>query len=305
MPGRQHGANPWPDQPLRACRSRGAAAVALALLLHTALGLWLAGWTPRLSAPPVERLTYVDTTPPDAPPPTADTLAPPPAPLAEPPPPPRAAEPQADAPAPPTSPIAPDKPRASRDAPAPPSAEDWAQASTYALKNGKRYRYNWGLQLRSLMGTAVEGQDNGVVRFRVTIAPDGTLAALDTLWTTSTATERLARQALQRMPPLPPTPTGKPLVFERTIAFDPWSDDTPPIYKDDCLPDPPQLRNPYAWDGRSPQGPAVQPVAEKIDEQAYAECLKQLPQDTIEAEAAHNERQLKRWASPDLAPSRP
>ena len=49
----------------------------------------------------------------------------------------------------------------------------------------------------------------------------------------------------------------------------------------------------------------MQPVAETIDEQAYAECLKQLPQDTIEAEAAHNERQLKRWASPDLAPSRP
>ncbi len=285
--------------------------MALALLLHTTLGLWLAGWTPRLSAPPLlppEQLTYVDTTAPNAPPPPADAPAPPPAPLAEPPPPPRTAEPPPDAPAQPTSPIAPaapDKPRASRDAPAPPSAEDWAQASTYALKNGKRYRYNWGLQLRSLMGTAVEGQDNGVVRFRVTIAPDGTLAALDTLWATSAATERLARQALQRMPPLPPPPKGEPLVFERTIAFDPWSDEMPPIYKDDCLPDPPQLRNPYVWDGRSPQGPAVQPVAEKIDPEAYAECLKQLPQDTIEAEAAHNERQLKRWASPDLAPSRP
>ena len=49
----------------------------------------------------------------------------------------------------------------------------------------------------------------------------------------------------------------------------------------------------------------MQPVAETIDPEAYAECLKQLPQDTIEAEAAHNERQLKRWASPDLSPSRP
>jgi len=242
----------------------------------------------------------------DVPPPEMEAAPPPATPQALAPPPTNKRAPEAPAePAPSAPDTSPVKPRASRDAPAPPSAEDWAMASTYTLKNGKRYRYNWGLQLRSLMGTAVEGENNGVVRFRVTIAPDGTLALLETLWATSAATERLARQAMERMPPLPPTPGGAPLVFERTIAFDPWSDEMPPIYKDDCLPDPPQLRNPYVWDGQSPQGPAVQPVADKLDPEAYAECLKQLPQDTVEAEAAHNERQIKRWASPDMAPTRP
>ena len=178
-------------------------------------------------------------------------------------------------------------------------------ASTYKLKNGKRYRYNWGLQLRSLMGTAVEGKNNGVVRFKVTVAPDGSLAQLETLWATSPNTERLMREALERMPPLPPTPNGQPLVFERTIAFDPWTDEMPPLYKDDCLPDPPQLGNPYVWDGKSPQGPALQPVAEKVDPEAYAECLKQLPQDTIEAEAASDQRQLEQWASPKLGRNPP
>jgi hypothetical protein len=178
-------------------------------------------------------------------------------------------------------------------------------ASTYKLKNGKRYRYNWGLQLRSLMGTAVEGENNGVVRFKVTIAPDGHLAQLDTLWATSPATERLARAAIERMPPLPPTPTGEPLVFERTIAFDPWTDEMPPLYKDDCLPDPPQRGNPYVWDGRSPQTPVVQAAPEPLDPEAYAECLKQLPQDTIEAEAASNQRQLEQWASPKLGRDKP
>jgi hypothetical protein len=281
-------------------------ALLLSVALHALALAWLAGWTPRLPSPQPETVTYMVDVPPPKPPADTPVATPPPAaPQALAPPPISEPTPQApDAPAEP-APASPDKPRASRDAPAPPSAEDWAQASTYTLKNGKRYRYNWGLQLRSLMGTAVEGESNGVVRFRVTIAPDGSLALLETLWATSAATERLARQAIERMPPLPPTPGGAPLVFERTIAFDPWSDEMPPIYKDDCLPDPPQLRNPYVWDGRSPQGPAVQPVAEKIDEQAYAECLKQLPQDTVEAEAAHNERQIKRWASPDMAPTRP
>jgi hypothetical protein len=35
-----------------------------------------------------------------------------------------------------------------------------------------------------MMGTAIEGPDQGVVRFRVEIAPDGSLARLETLWTT-------------------------------------------------------------------------------------------------------------------------
>jgi hypothetical protein len=41
-------------------------------------------------------------------------------------------------------------------------------------------------------------------------------------------------------------------------------------------------------------------VAEKRDPEAYAECLKQLPKDSIEAEAASDERQHKQWASPTL-----
>ena len=45
---------------------------------------------------------------------------------------------------------------------------------------------------------------------------------------------------------------------------------------------------------------AEQAVAEKLDPVAYAECLQQLPQDSIEAEAASDERQQKQWASPTL-----
>jgi len=46
--------------------------------------------------------------------------------------------------------------------------------------------------------------------------------------------------------PLPLTPTCKPLVFESTISFTPFASDWPPIYDDDCLPDPPVFTNPYA-----------------------------------------------------------
>jgi hypothetical protein len=88
----------------------------------------------------------------------------------------------------------------SQAAPPSPTAEEWAFASRYALKNGKAYRYTWGQQVRSMMGTAVEGADQGWVRFRVEIAPDGRLAALQTLWTTSATAERLARRAIESMP---------------------------------------------------------------------------------------------------------
>ena len=44
-------------------------------------------------------------------------------------------------------------------------------ASTYTLKNSKRYRNAWAQQVRSMMGTAVEGPDQGVVRFAIEIAP--------------------------------------------------------------------------------------------------------------------------------------
>jgi hypothetical protein len=54
------------------------------------------------------------------------------------------------------------------------------------------------------------------------------------------------------------------------------------------------------WDGKSPQVRAPQPPVEKPDPQALAECLKQLPEDTIEAESAHDQRQLDQWGSGKL-----
>lgn len=113
----------------------------------------------------------------------------------------------------------PETPRqlASMDAPPAPTAEEWTFAARYTLKNSKAYRYTWGQQVRSMMGTAVEGPDQGMVRFRVKIAPDGSLAGLETMWATSAVAERLARQAIERMPRWPATPTGTPLIFEKTI----------------------------------------------------------------------------------------
>jgi hypothetical protein len=184
---------------------------------------------------------------------------------------------------------------ASMAAPPPPSAEEWAFAAKYTNKNSKGYRYSWGQQVRSMMGTAVEGSDQGVVRFRVEIAPNGALAKLETLWTTSAVAEQLARRAIETMPPLPATPTGKPLIFEKTISFTPYANDSPPSYRDDCIADPPAFRNPFAWDGKSPQMQAASPKAEKLDPQAMEECLRQLPKDSVEAETARDQRAMERW----------
>ena len=194
----------------------------------------------------------------------------------------------------------PDAPRATMAAPPPPTAEEWAFAAGYTNKNSKGYRYSWGQQVRSMMGTAVEGPDQGFVRFRIEIAPNGTLVQLQTLWTTSPVAEQLARQAIQNMPPLPPTPTGKPLVFEKTISFSPFASDGPPLYKDDCLPDPPVFRNPFAWDGKSPQVAQAPVQAAPPDPQALADCLRQLPKDSIEAESAHDRRLMEQWGSGQL-----
>jgi hypothetical protein len=112
--------------------------------------------------------------------------------------------------------------------------------------------------------------------------------------------EQLARQAIQNMPPLPPTPTGKPLVFEKTISFSPFASDGPPLYKDDCLPDPPVFRNPFAWDGQSPQLAPAPVQAAPLDPQALADCLRQLPKDSIEAESAHDRRLMEQWGSGQL-----
>lgn len=191
----------------------------------------------------------------------------------------------------------PDRQPAFMAAPPAPTAQEWALASAYKLKNSKRYRYTWGQQVRSMMGTAYEGVDQGLVRFRIEIAPDGRLTRLETLWSTSETAERLARQAVQTMPPLPPTPTGQPLIFEQTISFQPFDAGGPPIYKNDCLPDPPAFRNPFAWDGRSAPTRAAPTLQAASDQKALEECLKSLPEDSIEAESAHDRRQLEQWGS--------
>lgn len=193
----------------------------------------------------------------------------------------------------------PEKQLASMPAPPAPTAEEWAQASTYTLKNSKRYRYNWGQQIRSMMGTAVEGVQQGLVRFRIEIAPDGKLAKADVLWSTSDPVEKLALQAIHSMPPLPPTPTGQPLVFEKTIAFLPFETGWPPIYKYDCLPDPPSFHNAFAWNGSSPQrtSQAHQENASPARSDApQTECPDAGP-DSIEAEEKDMERQFKEWGS--------
>ncbi len=184
---------------------------------------------------------------------------------------------------------------ASMAAPPAPTAAEWAFAAKYTNKNSKGYRYNWGQQVRSMMGTAVEGVDQGMVRFRLEIAPDGTLAKLETLWSTSKVAEQLARKAIQNMPPLPPTPTGKPLIFDKTISFTPYATGGPPMYKNDCLPDPPDYSNPFAWDGNSPQVQSETKRMEQLDSQALADCLKQLPLDSVEAEEANAKGKMDRW----------
>ena len=190
---------------------------------------------------------------------------------------------------------------ATQAAPNAPTAEEWAFASTYTLKNSKGYRHTWGKQVRSMMGTAIEGPDQGQVRFRIEIAPNGNIVRVDTLWKTSDKAEALARKAIYSMPPLPPTPTGKPLIFEKTISFTPFATDDTPFYANDCLPDPPSFNNPFAWDGKAPQEIKKNKSAEKISPEALAECLKQLPQDSIEGVAAHSQRLLDQWGSNKLS----
>jgi hypothetical protein len=107
--------------------------------------------------------------------------------------------------------------------------------------------------------------------------------------------EQLARKAIEAMPALPPTPTGQPLIFEKTISFSPFVSDGPPSYRDDCLPDPPAFRNPFTWDGRSAQTRDDPPQPQKLDPKALEECMRQLPTDSIETEMAQDKRALERW----------
>ena len=196
----------------------------------------------------------------------------------------------------PPAPLA--KTPASQAAPPAPSAEEWQLASTYKLKNSKRYRHNLGQLVRSMMGTAVEGPEQGVVRLRIEIAPDGTLANVTELWSTSETASKLALQAIRSLPPLPPTPTGQPLIFERTISFLPYETGWPPSYTLDCLPDPPAFRNPFAWDGKTP--PAQQQAPQRIPAAADAaqeKCVTDSTAETIEQEETEMQRQIEiyRW----------
>lgn len=179
-------------------------------------------------------------------------------------------------------------PPASLAAPPAPSAEEWALAATYTLKNSKRYRHTLGQQIRSMMGTAVAGPGQGMVRFRFEVAPDGHLAHVEMLWSTSEEAEKRAWQAIRTLPPLPPTPTGKPLVFEKTIAFVPYETGWPPSYKMDCLPDPPAFKNPFAWDGKSP--PPRAPKPPEGDPAPPGDC----PADENPSSLEDEERELKR-----------
>jgi len=187
----------------------------------------------------------------------------------------------------------PEKNLASMPAPPPPTQEEWEQASTYTLKNSKRYRYNWGQLVRSKMGTAVEGLQQGLVRLHIEIAPDGKLAKVEVLWSTSEIAEKLALQAIRSLPPLPPTPTGKPLVFEKTIAFMPFETGWPPSYKLDCLPDVLPFNNPFAWDGSS-QGPA-ESASRSHRPPPPADCIIDSTADSIEEEDRELKRQMDQW----------
>jgi hypothetical protein len=194
----------------------------------------------------------------------------------------------------PATPTAEKKP-ASLAAPPPPSAEEWRLASTYTLRNSKRYRHNWGQQVRSLMGTAVEGPDQGLVRFRIEIAPDGKIAKVEELWATSEVAAKLAWQAIRSLPPLPPTPTGKPLVFEQTVSFLPYETGWPPSYKLDCLPEPQVFENPFAWDGAAPQRPAHELPARSHRPPPPDDCVFDSTAETIEQEEADMKRQMDQW----------
>ena len=196
---------------------------------------------------------------------------------------------------------APPKERAYLDAPPAPTAEEWALASKYTLKNSKRYRHSWGQQVRSMMGRSVEGPDQGMVRFHIEISPNGQISKVETIWSTSEVAEKLARQAIAQMPALPPTPNGQPLIFQQTISFQPFDTGWPPIYKYDCLPDLPSFKNPFAWDGQSAQSiQRVDAHTQKIETASNVDCPTDMMQDTIEAEAADAKRQFELWGSSRL-----
>ena len=180
---------------------------------------------------------------------------------------------------------------ASMPAPPAPTAEEWQLAAGYTLRNSKRYRYTWAQQVRSMMGTAVAGPDQGVVRLRIEIAPDGKISKVEELWSTSKVASALALQAIHNLPALPPTPTGKPLIFEQTISFLPFENGWPPSYTLDCLPEPTTFDNPFAWDGTSPPNEVKQAHRPPPPEG----CPPDSTENTIEEEERSFERQMEQW----------
>lgn len=176
-------------------------------------------------------------------------------------------------------------------APPAPTAEEWQLASSYKLRNSKRYRHAWGQQVRSMMGTAVEGPGQGQVRFRIEIAPNGTVTSVKELWSTSDAASKLAWTVIRKLPPLPPTPTGKPLIFDHTIAFLSYETGWPPSYQLDCLPEPEPFKNPFAWDGSS----APQVVRREHRPPPPKGCPPDSTAPTIEEEEHEMKRQMDQW----------
>jgi len=193
-------------------------------------------------------------------------------------------------------PPTPAKKPASMAAPPAPSQEEWEVASSYTLKNSKHYRNDWGQLVRSMMGTAVEGPQQGLVRFHIEIAPDGRIAKVEELWATSVLAEKLAWKAIRALPKLPPTPTGKPLVFEQTIAFEPFETGWPPNYKFDFLQDTPPFHNPFAQDTASTRS-----MSQDQPESTLPSRASTVPDpisdttDQIDTEDADMNRQLDQW----------
>lgn len=146
------------------------------------------------------------------------------------------------------------------------------------------------------MGTAVEGPDQGMVRYRIEIAPDGKIAKVEELWSTSEQASKLAWKAIQSLPPLPPTPTGKPLVFEQTISFMPYETGWPPSYKLDCLPEALPFQNRFVWNGSSPQSATKGYGASGGHRPPPpADCIFDSTADTIEEEERELKRQMDQW----------
>lgn len=276
--------NATPPDFMLAVRIRLPFAIVLSLGVHAGLVLWAAQMPPPPPSPAPEPLQVNLTL---APEPEIKPVRP-----AKPTPPSLEKKNRVRMPDAPSSP-APEKILSTLAAPSAPTAEDWQLASTYTLKNSKRYRYNWGQQVRSMMGTAVEGVRQGLVRVRVEIAPDGKLAKVEVLWSTSEIAEKLALQAIRSMPPLPPTPTGKPLVFEKTISLMPFETGWPPSYKLDCLPDVQAFNNPFAWNGAS-QGP-VASAPRPHRPPPPDDCITDSTAETIEQEEAEMKRQMDQW----------